>query len=71
MTIRLGLESYSGEILAIMMADGSDSPKDLINFYYKSLENNSCVFGSRFSKGGTTHDYPKLKYVLNHFSIIL
>ena len=61
MTIRLGLEIYSGEILAIMMADGSDSPKDLIKFYYQSLENKSCVFGSRFSKGGTTQDYPKIK----------
>ena len=65
LTIRLGLENYSGEILAIMMADGSDSPKDLIKFYYQSLENKSCVFGSRFSNGGTTHDYPKLKYILN------
>jgi len=37
LTIRLGLENYSGEILAIMMADGSDSPKDLIKFYYQSL----------------------------------
>ena len=27
LTIRLGLENYSGEILAIMMADGSDSSK--------------------------------------------
>ena len=67
LTIRLGLENYSGEILAIMMADGSDSPKDLIKFYYKSLGNKSCVFGSRFSNGGTTRDYPKLKYVLNRF----
>ena len=67
LTIRLGLENYSGEILAIMMADGSDSSKDLIKFYFKSLENDSCVFGSRFSRGGTTHDYPKLKYILNRF----
>ena len=67
LTVRLGLESYNGEILAIMMADGSDSSEDLIKFYYKSLENNSCVFGSRFSNGGTTHEYPKLKYILNRF----
>jgi len=65
LTVRLGLESYSGEIIAIMMADGSDSPEDLIKFYFKSLKNNICVFGSRFSDGGTTQDYPKLKYVLN------
>ena len=39
--------------------------KDLIKFYFKSIENNSCIFGSRFSYGGTTNNYPKLKYVLN------
>ena len=65
LTVRLGLENYSGEIIAIMMADGSDSPKDLINFYFKSIKNNTCIFGSRFLEGGFTKDYPKLKYVLN------
>ena len=33
LTVRLGLENYGGEIIAIMMADGSDSPKDLLKFY--------------------------------------
>ncbi len=65
LTVRLGLESYHGDIIAIMMADGSDSPEDLIKFYFESLKNNSCVFGSRFVDGGTTKDYPKLKYILN------
>mgnify|MGYP001390065805 CR=1 FL=1 len=65
LTVRLGLENYSGEIIAIMMADGSDSPNDLIKFYFKSLKNSTCVFGSRFSNGGTTQNYPKLKYILN------
>ncbi len=65
LTVRLGLESYCGDIIAIMMADGSDAPKDLIKFYFKSLKNETCVFGSRFSNGGTTKDYPKLKYILN------
>ena len=65
LTVRLGLEKYSGDIIAIMMADGSDSPKDLLNFFFKSVEGNICVFGSRFSDGGTTQDYPKFKYILN------
>ena len=65
LTVRLGLENYGGEIIAIMMADGSDSPKDLIKFYFKSIKNNTCIFGSRFIDGGSTKDYPKLKYVLN------
>ena len=65
LTVRLGLENYSGEIIAIMMADGSDSPKDLIEFYFRSIKNNTCIFGSRFIAGGYTKDYPKIKYVLN------
>ena len=65
LTVRLGLENYSGEIIAIMMADGSDSPKDLIKFYFKAIKSNTCIFGSRFINGGHTKDYPKLKYVLN------
>ncbi len=65
LTVRLGLENFSGEIIAIMMADGSDSPKDLMKFYSKSIKNNTCIFGSRFIDGGSTKDYPKLKYVLN------
>jgi dolichol-phosphate mannosyltransferase len=27
-----------------------------------------CVFGSRFVRGGRTHDYPKLKLALNRFA---
>ena len=65
LTVRLGLENYRGEIIAIMMADGSDSPKDLIKFYFKSKESKTSVFGSRFIDGGFAEDYPKLKYVLN------
>ena len=67
LAIRQGLENYSGDIVAIVMADGSDSPKDLINFYFKSVKNYTCVFGTRFSSGGSTKDYPLLKYIMNRF----
>ena len=67
LAIRKGLENYSGDIVAIVMADGSDSPKDLINFYFKSVKNYTCVFGTRFSSGGSTKDYPVVKYIMNRF----
>lgn len=67
LAIRQGLENYSGDIVAIVMADGSDSPKDLINFYFKSVKNYTCVFGTRFSSGGSTKDYPVVKYIMNRF----
>ena len=67
LAIRQGLENYSGDIVAIVMADGSDSPKDLINFYFKSVKNYTCVFGTRFSSGGSIKDYPVVKYIMNRF----
>jgi len=64
--IRYGLERFTGDCVAIMMADMSDSPDDLVRFYRKMQETNSdCVFGSRFIKGGRVIDYPKHKLILN------
>jgi len=67
--VRMGLENYSGDCVAIMMADLSDSPSDLVK-YYRTLksENCDCVFGSRFIKGGETINYPKIKLIINRFA---
>jgi dolichol-phosphate mannosyltransferase len=63
--VRSGLDEYTGDAVAIVMADLSDSPKDLVR-YYRVLENGfDCAFGSRFVRGGSVHDYPKFKLVLN------
>lgn len=67
--IRYGLDKFSGECVAIMMADLSDSPNDLVLFYKKMVEDNlDCVFGSRFIKGGKTVDYPPLKKLINRIA---
>ena len=64
--IRYGLERHDGDCVAIMMADASDDPEDLIKLYKKMISTDlDCVFGSRFIKGGSTYDYPKLKKVIN------
>ncbi len=63
--VRYGLERFSGDCVAIMMADLSDSPDDLLVFYNKMLEGHDCVFGTRWSKGGKVYDYPKHKLYLN------
>jgi dolichol-phosphate mannosyltransferase len=63
--VRAGLEAYRGDAVAIMMADLSDSPKDLV-LYYRVLEQGfDCVFGTRFGAGGRAHGYPILKLVIN------
>lgn len=70
--VRKGLEHFSGQCVAIMMADLSDSPEDLVRFYRKMDEGNfDCVFGSRFIHGGSTHDYPKLKRVINRLANLI
>ncbi len=67
--IRYGLERFEGDCVAIMMADLSDSPYDLIKFYTTMLEKNvDCVFGSRWMKGGKVIDYPWLKKVINRIA---
>jgi len=66
--VRAGLDLYSGEAVAIMMADLSDSPRDLV-LYYRVLEQGyDCAFGTRFGNGGSTYDYPRIKLILNRIA---
>ncbi|MEI9934162.1 MAG: glycosyltransferase family 2 protein [Ferruginibacter sp.] len=66
LAIRKGLENFSGDCVAIVMADLSDSPDDLIKFYKIFVEQKvDCVFGNRFIKGGTVEGYPRKKLFLN------
>lgn len=66
--IRKGLENFTGDCVAIVMADLSDSPADLVKFYNTMVEQQlDCVFGNRFTKGGKVINYPKNKLYLNRF----
>lgn len=70
--IRKGLEFYTGDCVAIMMADLSDSPYDLIKFYTTMVEGNyDCVFGSRFIAGGKVIDYPFVKKIVNRIANLI
>ena len=64
--VRKGLESYSGDAVAVYMADGSDRPEDLVRFFEEMEKQGvDCVFGSRFMKGAKVVDYPYLKLIVN------
>jgi len=63
--VRCGLDEYTGDAIAIVMADLSDSPKDLVRYYRVLEEGFDCAFGSRFIRGGQVSDYPKVKLILN------
>jgi dolichol-phosphate mannosyltransferase len=64
-TVRAGLERFEGDAVAIVMADGSDDPVDLVRYYRLLEEGYDCAFGSRFLPGSVVRDYPRLKLVLN------
>ena len=66
--IRYGLSTATGDAMAVMMADLSDSSTDLVAYYRKLQEGYDCVFGSRFVKGGKVIDYPWHKLAMNRFA---
>jgi dolichol-phosphate mannosyltransferase len=70
--VRHGLERFSGDCVAVMMADLSDSPEDLLRFYDALVGGGyDCVFGSRFIRGGRVVDYPLLKRVINRIANLI
>ncbi|MFM6948608.1 MAG: glycosyltransferase family 2 protein [Aquirufa sp.] len=67
--VRYGLERFQGDMVAVMMADLSDDPADLVAYYRLMVAKNlDCVFGSRFIKGGKVYDYPKHKLIINRIA---
>ena len=65
LTVRAGLESFTGDAVAIVMADGSDDPRDLVSYHHLLEEGYDCAFGSRFLPGSQVHDYPRVKLIMN------
>ena len=63
--VRCGLDAFSGDAVAIMMADGSDSPDDLVRYFYIVRDRAECAFGSRFVAGGHVQEYPRFKLIVN------
>jgi dolichol-phosphate mannosyltransferase len=68
MAVRAGLETAKGDAVAVMMADCSDRPEDLVLYYRKLLEGYDCVFGSRFCRGGKVVEYPAHKLAINRLA---
>jgi dolichol-phosphate mannosyltransferase len=63
--VRTGLEAFEGDAVAIVMADGSDSPRDLVAYQRLLEEGYECAFGSRFVHGSKVIDYPRSKLIMN------
>jgi dolichol-phosphate mannosyltransferase len=68
MAIRAGLDVFEGDAVAIVMADASDDPEDLVRYQRLLEEGWDCAFGSRFVPGAQVHDYPRLKLAINRLA---
>jgi dolichol-phosphate mannosyltransferase len=65
LAVRAGLDRFDGDAVAIVMADGSDDPEDLVRYVRVLEDGYDCAFGSRFIHGAEVTDYPRFKLVLN------
>jgi dolichol-phosphate mannosyltransferase len=66
--VRAGLERFTGDAVAVMMADGSDDPADLVRYHRLLEEGYDCAFGSRFVRGASVSDYPRFKLAVNRLA---
>lgn len=66
--VRCGLDAFTGDAVVIVMADGSDSPDDLVRYFYVLRDRAECAFGSRFLAGSEVVDYPRLKLGVNRLA---
>jgi dolichol-phosphate mannosyltransferase len=66
--ITKGLDAMTGDAVVIMMADESDDCRDVVRYWEKLNKGYDCVFGSRFTKGGGTIDYPPIKLFINRMA---
>jgi dolichol-phosphate mannosyltransferase len=66
--VRAGLEAYTGDAVAIVMADLSDAPEDVVKYYRLLEQGYDCAFGSRFMPGAKVRDYPRPKLLMNRLA---
>ena len=64
--INLGIEKSLNQFTIIVMADLSDSPEDIIKYYFEIKNNDlDAVLGTRFSSNSLIENYPKKKLFFN------
>jgi dolichol-phosphate mannosyltransferase len=66
--VRVGLDTFTGDAVVICMADLSDSPDDVISYYYVLRDRAECAFGSRFIAGSRVDAYPRFKLIINRIA---
>jgi glycosyltransferase involved in cell wall biosynthesis len=65
--IRAGLVASTGDIIIMLDADGSADPDEIPRFIEVLLAGNDFAKGSRFAKGGGSHDITLLRRTGNYW----
>lgn len=63
--VRCGLEHYAGDCAVIVMADGSETPADVLALYQPIRDGYDCGFGDRFGAHAVVIGYPRVKLACN------
>lgn len=66
--VACGLNNFTGDAVVVYMADASDAPEDVVQYYYILRDEADCAFGSRFIRGSHIYDYPSFKLVINRIA---
>ncbi len=64
--LRLGFAACTGNIIVMIDADGSTDPKEIPLFIDALVQGNDFAKGSRFIKGGGSHDITPLRSLGNY-----
>ena len=64
--IRAGLAASTGDIVVLLDADGSTHPHEIPRFVEALMDGNDFAKGSRFAKGGGSHDITLLRSMGNY-----
>jgi glycosyltransferase involved in cell wall biosynthesis len=64
--LRVGFAACTGDIIVMLDADGSTDPQEISRFVEVLMAGNDFAKGSRFAKGGGSHDITLLRSVGNY-----
>jgi glycosyltransferase involved in cell wall biosynthesis len=64
--IRAGFAASTGDIIVMLDADGSADPKEIPHFVKALMSGHDFAKGSRFAKGGGSHDITFMRYAGNY-----
>lgn len=64
--LRIGIAASNGDIIVLLDADGSADPNDIPHFVKALMSGHDFAKGSRFAKGGGSHDITLLRRAGNY-----